>query len=188
MFFSPVNSLACPQGQHINVYVTAHVIRHSLKNYKQWDYESLLGWNYIQFFPTDSPYGLFVWPFCSLRSLPSPTDHTWPLPETAAGGAFPSHTPSLAARWQQRPAGLPHAGAEVPTSPTPPGICQSLPAPHQTRQQHPAPTVSRASRSDVTPIYQPKQLILSRNQKSHFCRPTYQDGNFWESGGRSGFG
>lgn len=85
MFFSPVNSLACPQGQHINVYLTAHVIRHSLKNYKQWDYESLLGWNYIQFFPTDSPYGLFVWPFCSLRSLPSPTDHTWPLPETAAG-------------------------------------------------------------------------------------------------------
>lgn len=72
MFFSLVNCLICPQGQHINVYIAAHVIRHSLKNYKQRSYESLLGWNCIQFFPTDSPYGSFVWSFTFPTSLPPP--------------------------------------------------------------------------------------------------------------------
>lgn len=70
------------------MYIAAHVIRHSLKNYKQRSYESLLGWNCIQFFPNDSPYGSFVWSFTFPTSLPPAEITHEPFPKLQQGGGL----------------------------------------------------------------------------------------------------
>lgn len=182
-FCSPVNSLICPQGHHINVYVAAHVIRHSLKNYKQRDYESLLGWNYIWFFPTDSPYGLFVWSFAPSTPFPPPWIIHDPILKMAARVCL-LHTPRLLQ-------GSHTLALSSPSLQHPQPSARGCQPPQQMRRwnrgSHPVSGIA-VWRDTNLPTSATSANFLRKNQKSHFCRPTYQDGNFWQSGGKSGFG